>query len=83
MPLFASFRESAKKVDGNGEIYRVKAFTHGLTFASASAAPEIKTSYDSSVLSTMPAPITSDIPTVPGRDTWVNLNAGSEGRRHD
>src|SRR3984885_14500504 len=80
VPLFASFRESAKKVDGNGEIYRVKAFTHGLTFASASAAPEIKTSYDSSALSMMPAPITSDIPSVPGQDTWVNLQTlGAKG----
>jgi SMP-30/gluconolaconase/LRE-like protein/pectate lyase-like protein len=80
VPLFASFRQSAKKVDGNGEVYRVKAFTHGLTFASASAAPEIKTSYDSSALSTMPAPMTSDIPTVPGQDTWVNLQTlGAKG----
>ena len=80
VPVFASFRESAKKVDGKDEIYRVKAFTHGLTFSSPSAAPEIKTSYDSSALSAMPAPMISDIPTVPGQDTWVNLQTlGAKG----
>jgi sugar lactone lactonase YvrE len=80
VPVFASFRESAKKVDGKGEIYRVAEFTHGLTFASASAIPEIKTSYDSSALSRMPVPMTSDIPTVPGQDTWVNLQTlGAKG----
>ncbi len=80
VPIFASFRESAKKVNGEGEIYRVKAFTHGLTFASASAAPEIRTSYDATSLSEMPAPMTSDIPPVPGQDTWVNLQTlGAKG----
>jgi sugar lactone lactonase YvrE len=80
VPVFASFRESAKKVDGKGEIYRVKAFTHGLTFSSASATPEIMTSYDSNALSTMSAPVTSDIPAVPGQDTWINLQTlGAKG----
>ena len=80
VPLFADFRESGKKVDGAGEIYQVKNFTHGLTFAQAGTTPIIKTTYDAHALSTLPAPIPSDIPAVPAQDTWVNLHTlGAKG----
>jgi hypothetical protein len=80
VPLFADFLESGKKVDGTGEIYQVKSFTHGLTFAEAGTTSVIKTTYDARAFSTLPAPIPSDIPAVPAENTWVNLHTlGAKG----
>src|SRR6185437_4856145 len=80
VPSFASFRESGKKIGGAGEIYQVKTFTHGLTFASANSTPEIKTDYNAHPLSALPAPVPSDIPAVPAQSTWVNLrDLGAKG----
>jgi Gluconolactonase len=78
--LFAEFRESGKKIIGPGEIYKVSHFTHGLTFANAGTTPEIKTAIDARILSALPAPIPSDIPSVPAENTWVNLHTlGAKG----
>jgi sugar lactone lactonase YvrE len=80
VPNFASFRESGKKLDGAGDIYQVKAFTHGLTFAGVGSNPAIKTLYEKSPLTTLPAPVPSDIPALPAQDSWVNLRTlGAKG----
>lgn len=80
VPEFAAFRESGKKVRGAGEMYRVAAFTHGLTFAGIGSTPVIKTTFDAAALSALPAPVASDIPHVPAQDTWVNLkDLGAKG----
>jgi hypothetical protein len=80
VPVFASFRDSGKKLAGRGEIYRVSALTHGLTFASPSATPEVKTSYDAARIKTLPPPVPSDIPGLPDQRTWANLKSlGAKG----
>ncbi len=80
VPNFASFRESGKKLDGAGEIYQVKAFTHGLTFAGSGSTPAIKTLYEKSPLSALPTAVPSDIPALPPQNTWVNLRTlGAKG----
>lgn len=80
VPTFASLRESGRKLDGKGEIYQVKTFTHGLTFAKAGSIPEIETTYDAHALSTLLPPVPSDIPSVPAQDTWANLHTlGAKG----
>jgi len=80
VPFFAEFRESGKKIDGAGEIYKVSHFTHGLTFAEEGATPEIRTTNDTHALSALPAPLPSDIPSAPAQDTWVNLHTlGAKG----
>ena len=80
VPVFASFRESGEKLDGDGDIYRVKTFMHGLTFAKAGATPTIDTIYEKSRLTTLPALVSSDIPVLPAQDTWVNLQSlGAKG----
>ena len=80
VPVFASFRESGKKLAGRGEIYRVSALTHGLTFASPSAIPEMKTSYDATAIKALPPPVPSDIPALPDQRTWANLaSLGAKG----
>jgi sugar lactone lactonase YvrE len=80
VPVFVGFRESGKKVEGRGEIYRVNAFTHGLTFETGATQGEVKTSYDASTLQKMPPAVASDIPALPPQDTWVNLqDLGAKG----
>ncbi|MCU1221912.1 MAG: Gluconolactonase [Edaphobacter sp.] len=80
VPVFASFRESGKKLEGGDDMYQVTAFTHGLTFAGAGSTPEIKTTYQKNPLTTLPAPVSSDIPALPAQDTWVNLRTlGAKG----
>ncbi|HZY63982.1 MAG TPA: glycosyl hydrolase family 28-related protein [Edaphobacter sp.] len=74
VPTFVNFRESGKTLKGVGEIYQVKAFTHGLTFAVPGAVPEIKTAWDAHALSSFPAPVPTDIPAVPAQNTWVNAH---------
>lgn len=78
--LFAEFRESGRKINGPGEIYKVGHFTHGLTFAEAGATPVIKTTNDAHILNALPAPAPSDIPSIPAENTWVNLHTlGAKG----
>ncbi|HMF64667.1 MAG TPA: glycosyl hydrolase family 28-related protein, partial [Edaphobacter sp.] len=80
VPVFASFRESGKMLEGVGDMYQVTAFTHGLTFVGAGSTPEIKTTYQKSPLTTLPAPMPSDILALPAQDTWVNLHTlGAKG----
>src|SRR5216684_1390672 len=80
VPVFASFRDSGKKLAGRGEIYRVSALTHGLTYASPSATPEVKTSYDAARIKALPPPVPSDIPALPDQRTWANLKSlGAKG----
>jgi len=79
VPVFASFRESGKRLAGAGDTYQVKAFTHGLVFSS-NAAPVIDTVYEKVGLATLPSPVVSDIPSLPSQDTWVNLQSlGAKG----
>lgn len=80
VPQFAAFRQSGRRLNGAGELYRVESFTHGLTFARAGATPHIETHYDPLPLATLPQPVRTDIPALPSQDTWVNLRAlGAQG----
>lgn len=80
VPTFAMFRESGETLPGRGEMYRVNAMTHGLTFASPSSQGEVKMLYDASSLAFMPASLPSDIPQLPPQESWVNLQTlGAKG----
>lgn len=80
VPEFASFRDSGRKVRGAGKLYKVAAFTHGLTFAGVGSTPVIKTTFNAAALSKLPPPVLSDIPQLPAQDTWVNLKSlGAKG----
>jgi sugar lactone lactonase YvrE len=80
VPTFALMRESGKKTAGPAEMYEVATFTHGLTFAGAGAAPEIKTTFKADALKMLPAPVPSDIAVLPAQSTWVNLRTlGAKG----
>ena len=80
VPLFALLRDSGTKVPGAGSIYEVKTFSHGLHIADAGAVPVTKTEFNAAPLSAMPAPVKSDLPDLPPRDTWVNVRSlGARG----
>jgi len=80
VPVFASFRESGKKIAGAGEIYNVKTFTHGLHYADIGAAPAIRDIVEVVPLSAMPAPVKSDLAALPPINTWANVRAmGAKG----
>jgi sugar lactone lactonase YvrE len=80
VPVFAAFRESGKKVAGPAAMYEVKVFSHGLNYAGIDAAPEIKDIFETTPLAAMPAPVKSDLPDLPARDSWVNIRSlGAKG----
>jgi sugar lactone lactonase YvrE len=80
VPIFANLRESNTNIPGRSEIYHVSSMAHGLTFASASSAGEVKTHIEGESLKAMPEPVASDIPALPAQSTWVNLKTlGAKG----
>ena len=77
---FALFRESDRKATGPAPLYRVKVFSHGLNYADIGAVPQIKDIFETAALSALPAPVESDLPDLPARDTWVNIRSlGARG----
>ena len=73
--VFASFRESGKKVAAPEEKYLVKTFSHGLHFDDIGAVPSIRDVFDAQPLADLPQPVTSDIRTLPPMNTWVNVRS--------
>jgi sugar lactone lactonase YvrE len=84
--VLASFRESGKTVAGVGPAYVVERFTHGLHLAGLGTVRQIKTALAAHEVTALPAPVESDIPSLPDPATWVNvrtLGATGDGRTDD
>lgn len=80
VPVFASYRESGKRVASPGPAYEVKTFSHGLHFDDIGDRPSIRDVFAASPLNAMPSPVASDIPNLPPMDTWVNVRTlGARG----
>ncbi|MHB1936289.1 MAG: glycosyl hydrolase family 28-related protein [Acidobacteriaceae bacterium] len=80
VPQFALFRESGNKIAGPGDIYRVQAFSHGLTIADLGAPAKIETSFQTQPLTALPHAGPPVIRNLPPRDTWVDLRTlGAKG----
>jgi sugar lactone lactonase YvrE len=84
VPVFVEFRESGKKLQGPGEQFVVKTFSHGFHFddiAAPNAPPnQIKTVFEAAPLGHLPAPVPSDIPDLPVMKSWVNVrDLGARG----
>jgi hypothetical protein len=78
--VFASFRESGRKVAAPQEKYQVKAFSHGLHFDDIGAVPSIGDVFDAQPLADLPQPVKSDIRSLPPMNTWVNVrSSGATG----
>ncbi len=71
--VFAQMRESGKTIDGPGENYVVKQFSHGLTLASAADWGSIATKFDAQAVAELPPPGEDAIRALPPMETWVNL----------
>ncbi len=80
VPVFASFRESAKQFSGLQEMYAVKTFSHGFHYDDIGAVASIQSIFDATPLSKLPLPAVSDIRNLPPMNTWVNvLSLGVRG----
>ncbi len=80
VPAFALFRESKHKVAGDGPVYRVNIFSHGLTLPYPGATGEISTRYEAVPLKALPPPDPPAIRGLPPANTWVNLRSlGAKG----
>ena len=83
---FALLRESGKQFAAPSEMYEVKTFSHGLHYDDIGATPEIRNIFDTAGLSSLPAPVASDIRDLPAMNTWVNvrtLGAVGDGAADD
>jgi hypothetical protein len=80
VPVFAAYRESARRVTAPSEMYEVKTFSHGLQYQDMGTAGAIQDVYETAVLSALPRPVKSDILDLPPIDTWVNIRSlGAHG----
>jgi sugar lactone lactonase YvrE len=86
VPVFAILGESGKKWPAPSEMYRVKTFSHGLSYADLGASGEVKSEFDAVPLAQMPALAPSDLSPLPPGDTWANirdLGAKGDGKTDD
>jgi sugar lactone lactonase YvrE len=72
VPVLASFRESGTSVSGPAPIYTVKTFSHGLAYSDIGADGAVRTVFDPSVLSALPAD-KADLPALPPMSEWSNV----------
>ncbi len=80
VPIFAALRDSGKRFVAPADNYVVRTFSHGLHYSDIGAEPQIKDLFDAAAVAAIPAPIASDLPDLPARDSWVNLrDLGAKG----
>ena len=79
-PVLVAYRLSGRQVKGAGQNYAVRHFTDGLQMQDWQADPDFAMTQDIEPLSSLPAPVASDIPAFPPMDTWANLRLlGAKG----
>jgi len=86
VPVFARFRNSSKIIKGQGSMYTVKEFTHGLVMENLAADSHFQTISDIVPSSNVPTVLDRDIPALPPMDRWVNirdLGAAGDGETDD
>ena len=86
VPVFALFRESGKKLNANGPVYRVRDFNHGVIVPAPGRMGEIGTIYKAEPLSAAPAPLGPAISPLPRSEEWTNvrtLNVTGDGKTDD
>lgn len=86
VPEFAHFRESGRRLAAPGAIYVVREFAHGLHLDDLGAEGAIRTTWDAAAVATAPAPVPSDLASLPPMTEWVNvrtLGAVGDGETDD
>ncbi len=80
VPVLVKYRRSDTQTLGNGNIYRVKNYTHGAHIDNMAAEPEVRTVADTEPLKELPRAPEKDIPSLPPMNTWVNIrDLGAKG----
>jgi len=80
VPVLINYADAEKQVKGQGNVYKIKNFMHGLQMDGLHADPVISTIQEIEPLTAMPALPKSDIPDLPSMDSWVNLkDLGAKG----
>lgn len=86
VPVIAYYRRSQTQTRGDGKLYKINNFRHGLHIDNLVAKPEMRTVVDLIPLKAFPQPVVSDIPALPDMTTWVNikeLGAKGDGETDD
>jgi sugar lactone lactonase YvrE len=79
-PVLVAYRLSGRQVMGAAPVYSVRRLTDGLQIKDWQADPDFAMTQDIIPLSSLPAPVASDIPAFPPMDTWANLRSlGAKG----
>jgi hypothetical protein len=74
-PVFAQFRQSGKKVEGQGRAYRVTKFNYGLFLPQAGGPGRYDTRADIAALADLPAVSAPAIRALPPVSEWTNARA--------
>ncbi len=86
VPTFALLRESGKKIQGKGGLYRVHNFNYGLILPNQGSMGKIGMLYSAAPLTTAPEPLEPAITPLPPFSDWVNvhtLGATGDGQTDD
>lgn len=84
VPTFALFPESGRKMEAPTPTYRVRAFSHGLTYADLGLPPKIETRFDLAPPGSLAGH--SGVPSLPPTEEWTNvtsLGAKGDGKTDD
>jgi hypothetical protein len=73
-PVFARFRDSGRTVDGKGAIYRVSAFSHGLSVPGLGQLGHIETSANLARIDALPPQRAAAIRSLPPVPEWANAH---------
>lgn len=73
--VFAQMLESGKTIDGPGEKYVVKRFSHGLMLKDAADWGSIQTIFDAHAVKELPVQRKDAMASLPAMTTWVNLQS--------
>ncbi|HSL86072.1 MAG TPA: glycosyl hydrolase family 28-related protein, partial [Bacteroidales bacterium] len=86
VPVLAHYRQSGKKIEPNGKLYKVDEFSYGLIMDDLTADSEFKTISRTEPLRQFPEKLSRDIPVLPPMEAWVNirdLGARGDGESDD
>ncbi|HEV3324612.1 MAG TPA: glycosyl hydrolase family 28-related protein, partial [Puia sp.] len=70
-PVLVAYRLSGRQIKSADALYSVESFTDGLQMKDWNDNPGYATTQDIRPLSSLPAPVPSDIPVLPAMETWV------------
>ena len=80
VPTFARLRESGRVFSAESSTYRMRSFTHGLTFDTPGAKGRFNTEWSVERLASLPADDAAALTPIPSRTGWVNAVAnGAKG----